>query len=113
MGTGKLVVSGAPGAPAPEAAPASAAGATGCVTSWPRSSAGAWRSRRRAGPTGCCVRGGKRNKCDGRTSMGSERVERGQTWGGEVKQKRRERRKIREAGKVEEEDEGEAEGRRG
>lgn len=49
-----VVAAAAPVAPAPEAAPASAAVATESATSWPRSSAGAWRSH--AGPMGC---GGK------------------------------------------------------
>lgn len=64
MGTGRPVVSAAPAVPAPEAAPASAVGEAGCVMSWPRSSAGAWRSR--AGPTGCWAE-------EGRGVLGGER----------------------------------------
>lgn len=52
MGTEWPAVSAAPAAPAPGVAPASAAAAAGCVMSWLRSSAGAWKSH--AGPTGCC-----------------------------------------------------------
>lgn len=52
MGTERPVVAAAPAAPALEAAPASAVGATGCVMSWPRIPAGAWKSH--AGLMGCC-----------------------------------------------------------
>lgn len=88
VGTERPVVSAAPAAPAPEAAPASAVAATGCVMSWPRNSAGAWRSH--AGPMGCC-RGQRRCQKNGAETGGEwgceekERKQKGEVWKGEVK----------------------------
>lgn len=44
MGSERTAAAAAPAAPVPEAAPSSAAVVAGCVMSWRRSSAGAWRS---------------------------------------------------------------------